>query len=37
LHCRGFVTRREIEREYGIAYERLAELAAIPYWRPGAA
>lgn len=33
LHCRGWLTRAELEAEFGAPYERLAALAAIPYWR----
>lgn len=33
LHCRGWLTRAELEAEFGAPYDRLAEIAAIPYWR----
>jgi hypothetical protein len=33
LHWRGWLTRAELEAEFGAPYDRLAELAVIPYWR----
>jgi hypothetical protein len=33
LHCRGWLTRAELEAEFGAPYDRLAAIAATPYWR----
>jgi len=33
LHHRAWLTRAELEAEFGAPYWRLAELAATPYWR----
>lgn len=33
LHHRGWLTRADLEHEFGATYDRLAAIAAIPYWR----
>jgi hypothetical protein len=33
LHHRGWLSRAELEAEFGAPYDRLAAVAAIPYWR----
>jgi hypothetical protein len=33
LHHRGWLTRAEVEAAFGAPYDRLAVIAAIPYWR----
>jgi hypothetical protein len=30
LHHRGYLTHAELEREYGIAYDLLADIAGLP-------
>ena len=33
LHYRGWLTPAELEAEFGAPYDRLAAIAAMPYWR----
>ena len=33
LHCRGWLTRRELEAEFGLPYRQLTAIALAPYWR----
>ena len=33
LHHRGWLSRAELEAEFGAPYARLAAAARVPYWR----